>query len=140
MKILWLEDEPETIEVIINDIQSFCKNIIVMKCFASFSDELEEFQDIPSNKIILDIRMLFNKEIEFTCFDTQHKIDKQLDAGFEYFNCCLRDRFKHATIIFFSSKPELDAKLDAKIYEIDTDKIVSKDFTTKLIDILKDRR
>ncbi len=140
MKILWLEDELETIEVISCEIRKFCQDITIKKSLSTFSDELEALKDHKDNKIIIDIRMIFNNEIEFTCFKNRYKIQEKLDAGFEYFNYCIKGNFPKSTIIFFSSKPELDAQLNAEKHLIDTDKIVSKDSTIKLLDILKDTK
>ena len=138
MKILWLEDEPDTIDVIKNRLnEDLVKEIIVCQSFASFSDEIEELEDKKDNIIILDIRMIFNREMKFSCFGKVIKITNSLDSGFEYFNNCLRGRFKNVKIIFFSSKPQFEAIKDAKKHDIDTSLIVSKDYTTELLKIIK---
>lgn len=138
MKIVWLEDEPETITIVQSKIEKFCTNIEVCKSFASFSDEIEELEDREKDVIIIDIRMFFNKESEFTCFKKSFQIKEEHDSGFEYFNNCLKERFKNARIIFFSSKPEKEAQNDAKKHDIDTHMIISKDYTTKLIKLLEE--
>ena len=138
LKILWLEDEPETIIVIKNKIHKYCDDITVCQSFASFSDDLEEFEDHEQHIIIIDIRMIFNREIEFTCFNKVIKINNELDSGFEYFNHCLNSRFSKVKIIFFSSKSQQEAMKDAKRHKIDTNIIVSKEYTTELLNIIKE--
>jgi len=139
LKILWLEDEPETISVIkeILGIEYQC-NIQVCESFTSFSDEIEDLQDLSHHIIIIDIRMICNQEVVFTCFGKRKKIINSLDSGFEYFNYCIAERFKKAKIIFFSSKPKEETCVDAKKHRIDTNLIVSKECTTELINIIKD--
>ena len=140
MRIIWLEDEPETISVIKNKIEkSFCcYPIIVCKSFSSFSDEIEELDDEPMHVIIIDIRMIFNRELTFTCFGQPVKITQELDSGFEYFNNCLKGRFQKAKIIFYSSKPQHEAIKDAQTNLVDTDLIVSKEHGSQLIQIIKE--
>ena len=138
MKILWLEDEPETITVIKNKIRKYCSDIRVCQSFSSFSDDLEEFEDCEKNIIIIDIRMIFNREIEFSCFNKVVKITNELDSGFEYFNHCLNKRFSKVKIIFFSSKPQSEAMKDAKRHAIDTNRIISKEYTTELLNLIKE--
>jgi len=138
MKIIWLEDEPETIEIVRDKILEFCSNMKVCKSFSSFSDELEELEDNEEEIIIIDIRMIFNSEIQFTCFGKPFSIHQKLESGFEYYNNCLRDKFLKTKIIFFSSKPHLEAQKDAKKHEIETDLIISKDYTTELISKIKE--
>lgn len=138
MKILWLEDEPETIEVIQHLLEAYCREpIVVCQSFLRFSTAIKKLEDKRSTVIIIDIRMICNREIEFKCFDNTVKIYDELDSGFEYFNNCLQDRFKNVTILFFSSKPRAEAMEDAKRHQIDSNTIISKDSTTDLIDIIK---
>ncbi len=138
MKIVWLEDEPETITIVQNKIEEFCTDIEICKSFASFSDALEDLEDIKSNVIIIDIRMFFNKESEFTCFKSIFTIKEPHDSGFEYFNKCIKEHIHNAQIIFFSSKPEKEAHDDASKHGIDMHMIISKDYTTRLIKLLKE--
>ena len=137
MKIIWLEDEPETIDMIKYQIKEYCNDITVCQSFASFSDEIEEIDDKVDTIIIIDIRMIFNREMHFNCFDTRVKINSGLDSGFEYFNHCINGRFKQVKVVFFSSKPQVDTMIDAKRHKIDTTLIVSKEYTTELIEIIK---
>ena len=140
MNIIWLEDELETIEGIYNDILEYCVTLVPCKCFASFSDEIddENFEDIRSNIIIIDIQMLFNIENNFTCFNETFKIHNKNYSGFEYFNYCIQDRFKNVTIIFYSSNSLEQATKDAKKYNIEKAYIVSKESSTDLLNIIKD--
>ena len=139
MKILWLEDEPETIEVIRYRLEEYCsETIVVCQSFLRFSTAIKKLEDKCSTVIIIDIRMICNREIEFKCFDSSVKIYNELDSGFEYFNNCLKDRFEKVTILFFSSKPRAEAMEDAKRHQIDPNTIISKDSTTDLIDIIKE--
>ena len=139
MRIIWLEDEPETITVIQNKIQKRCKShIVVCKTFASFSDELETIEDKPNFVIIIDIRMIFNRELTFSCFGQEVRIGQELDSGFEYFNNCLKGRFKQVKIIFYSSKPRHEAIKDAQKNLVDTELIVSKEHGIRLIQIIKE--
>jgi len=139
MKIVWLEDEPETIEVIRYRLEEYCREpIVVCQSFLRFSTAVKKLEDKRSTVLIMDIRMICNREIEFNCFGKSFKIYNELDSGFEYFNSCLKGRFKKATIIFFSSKPRDDAMEDAKRHQIDQNTIISKDSTTDLIDIIKE--
>jgi DNA-binding NarL/FixJ family response regulator len=138
MNIVWLEDEPETIDIIKYQIEDYLgKEVMVCQSFVSFSNEVQELEDRADNIIIIDIRMIFNREMHFTCFEKVIKVKNDLDSGFEYFNNCLKDRFEHIKIIFFSSKPQTEAVKDAKKHEIDTNLIVSKDYTTELLKIIK---
>jgi len=82
--------------------------------------------------------MIFNREMYFCCLGKKIKINNDLDSGFEYFNNCLRNRFEYVKIIFFSSKPQLEAIKDAQKHEIDTSLIVSKDYTIELLKIIKE--
>lgn len=137
-RIIWLEDEPETIDVIKNLLKEYCDDILVRQSFIGFSNELEDFEDTSNNVIIIDIRMLFSREMSFSCFDKEDiKINNELDSGFEYFNYCIKKKFKKVKVIFFSSKPKFDTMKDAKKHKIDTSVIVSKDFTLELIEIIK---
>jgi len=138
MKIVWLEDEPDTIDVVRRKIEAICQDIEICKSFSSFSDELEGLEDKNHEIIIIDIRMIFNKEMEFTCFEERFKIRNELDSGFEYFDNCLKSRFKNVKVIFFSSKPQSEAQKDAIEYKIDTNFIISKDYTTQLIEKIKE--
>ena len=137
-KIIWLEDEPETIVVIKKKMEKYCKDIKICQSFSSFSDDIEDFEDSETNVIIIDIRMIFNREIAFSCFEKVITINNELDSGFEYFNHCLKNRFQKAKIVFFSSKPQKEARVDAKKHAIDTKTIVSKEYTIELINIIKD--
>ena len=138
IKIIWLEDEPETIDVIKRKMEKYCNDIKVCQSFSSFSDDIEEFEDNEKHIIIIDIRMIFNREIAFSCFKKVIKINNELDSGFEYFNHCLKNRFQKVKIIFFSSKPQKEARIDAQKHAIDTKTIVSKEYTLELINIIKD--
>lgn len=138
MRIVWLEDEPETIDVVRRKIEAICQDIEICKSFSSFSDAVEDLEDRDGEIIIIDIRMIFNKEMKFTCFNKEFKIIKILDSGFEYYDNCLKSRFKNVKIIFFSSKPRKEAQKDAKEYNIDIDLIISKDYTTQLIEKIKE--
>ena len=137
-RIIWLEDEPETIDVIKSLLKEYCDDICVRQSFIGFSNELEELEDVCNNIIIIDIRMIFSREMSFSCFEQQNiKINNELDSGFEYFNYCIKKRFEKVKVIFFSSKPKFDTMKDAKKHKIDTSLIVSKDFTSELISIIK---
>ena len=139
MKIVWLEDEPETIEVIRYRLEEYCREpIVVCQSFLRFSTAVKKLEDEKRAVIIIDIRMICNREIEFNCFEKRVKIYNELDSGFEYFNNCLRGRFENVTIVFFSSKPRAEAMEDAKRHQIDPNSIISKDSTTDLIDIIKE--
>jgi len=138
MRIIWLEDEPETIDVVRRKLELICQDIDVCQSLASFSDEVEELEDKKDEVIIIDIRMIFNKEIEFTCLDRSFRIIKELESGFEYYRNCLRDRFDNVKIIFFSSKPQAEAQKEAIENSIDTDLIISKDYTLQLIEKIKE--
>ena len=137
-KIIWLEDEPETIVVIKKKMEKYCKDIKICQSFSSFSDDIEDFEDNEQNMIIIDIRMIFNREIAFSCFEKVITINNELDSGFEYFNHCLKNRFQKVRIVFFSSKPQKEARIDARKHAIDTKTIVSKEYTIELINIIKD--
>jgi CheY-like chemotaxis protein len=137
-KIIWLEDEPETIVVIKQKMEKYCKDIKICQSFSSFSDDIEDFEDSEQNMIIIDIRMIFNREIAFSCFEKVITINNELDSGFEYFNHCLKNRFEKVKIVFFSSKPQKEARIDAKKHAIDTKTIVSKEYTLELITMIKD--
>jgi len=138
MKILWLEDEPETIDVIRHKLRELGHTILLSQSFNSFSDDLEDIEDCSENIIIIDIRMVFNVEMSFKCFKKEITIQNSLDSGFEYFNHCLRERFKDVKIVFFSSKPKLEAIKDAKKHKINESWIISKESTTDLIDLIKE--
>jgi len=141
MKIVWLEDEPETIEVIKYRLEEYCREPIeVCQSFLRFSTAVKKLEDEKQMVIIIDIRMICNREIKFNCFGKRVEIYNELDSGFEYFNSCLKGRFKKAKILFFSSKPRAEAIEDAKRHQIDTNTIISKDSTTDLIDIIKEIR
>ena len=138
MNIIWLEDEPETIDIIRYQLEKYIgKPINVCQSFISFSNEIEELEDKKDNVVIIDIRMIYNREMFFFCSGNKIKVNNDLDSGFEYFNYCLKNRFKHVKIIFFSSKPQSEAIKDAKKHDIDTGLIISKDYTTELLNIIK---
>jgi len=138
MNIIWLEDEPETIDIIKYQLEKYIgKPINVCQSFISFSNEIEELEDKKDNVVIIDIRMIYNREMFFFCSGNKIKVNNDLDSGFEYFNYCLKNRFKHVKIIFFSSKPQSEAIKDAKKHDIDTGLIISKDYTTELLNIIK---
>ena len=140
-QILWLEDEPESIEVIKHLLEDYCDNIVVRQAFTAFSDCLEEFDDVSSNVIIIDIRMIFSREMTFSCFEKEDiKIYNEHDSGFEYFNACIKNKFSKVTVIFFSSKPKEETLKDAKRYKVDTHLIVSKDCTSDLINFIKEMK
>jgi len=137
MKIIWLEDEPETIEVIQDEITQYCSEIIICQSFLTFSEDIASLEDNGENIIIIDIKMIFNREIHFQCFNKTIKINNELDSGFEYFNHCLHGRFKNVKIIFFSSKPQKEAMEDAKRHNINSDIIISKEYTMELLEIIR---
>jgi CheY-like chemotaxis protein len=137
-RIIWLEDEPETIDVITNLLKEYCDDILVRQSFIGFSNELEDFEDVYNNVIIIDIRMIFSREMSFSCFEKEDiKINNELDSGFEYFNHCIKKQFKEVKVIFFTSKPKFDTMKDARKHKVNTSLIVSKDFTLELIEIIK---
>jgi len=138
INIIWLEDEPETIFMIKKKMEKYCSNIKICQSFSSFSDDIEDFEDSEKNMIIIDIRMIFNREITFNCSEKVITINNTLDSGFEYFNYCLKNRFHKVKIVFFSSKPQKEARMDARKHAIDTKTIVSKEYTLELINIIKD--
>jgi len=137
MRILWLEDEPITIEVVQDKMSKYCIDIEVYESFSGFSDELEELDDSEENIVILDIRMLVNSELKYRCFGKSFLIEKELEAGFEYYINCMKKRFNFLQIIFFSSKPSQSAKEDAVIYKLNPDQIISKEDFLQLIEIIK---
>lgn len=139
MKIVWLEDEPETIDVVRRKLEDICTDIEVCQSFASFSDELNELKDREDEVLIVDIRMIFNTDIEVTCRGTEpFKIIKELEGGFEYYQKCLKSRFKNLKILFFSSKPQKEAQKEAQENDINIEWIISKDNTMTLIEKIKE--
>ncbi len=141
MKIIWLEDDPKTIRNNIDLIkEKLHTDVTICECFAEFSQELETIEDSSDTILVIDIRMLFNIEDSFDCFDKSFLVKHELDAGFEYFKSCLENRFVHVKMIFFTSKPLKEAKNDAKKYLIDTHKIVTKDDINRLIELIKGTR
>ena len=144
MKIIWLEDEPETIEVILGVILDECKkikesDIVVCQSFASFGDELENIDNPKECIIIIDIRMNANNEAKFTCNNQEIKVTNKLNSGFEYYNYCIKSniKFRDSTIIFYSSKPLSSIKEDAKEHNIDTKLIVTKENSLELLNRVK---
>ncbi len=141
MKIIWLEDDPKTIR---NNIDLLKEKLhtkpVICECFAEFSQELELVEDSSDTVLVIDIRMLFNIEDEFSCFDKIFSVKHELDAGFEYFKSCLENRFSKVKMLFFTSKPLKEAKSDAKKYLIDTHKIVTKDDINRLIELIKGKK
>ena len=142
MKIIWLEDEPETIEVIQGVIVDECKtisepDIIVCQSFASFGDELDKIEGSKEYIIIIDIRMNANNEAQFNCNNKEVKVINKLNSGFEYYNYCIKDRFKDINIIFYSSKPLSSIKEDAKEHNINIDLIVTKENSLELLERVK---
>ena len=138
MKIVWLEDDLKTIRSSMNYIQEkigvkaqICEN------FSEFSDALELLEDLPENVIIIDIRMLFNMEITFSCFDKTFHVDEELNGGFEYFKECIEGRFTKARVLFFTSKPLEEAKKDARKFNISTSLIITKDNLHALLRVLR---
>lgn len=57
MKIVWLEDEPETIDMIKYQIQELCNDISVCQSFTKFSDEVEELEDREDTVIIIELML-----------------------------------------------------------------------------------
>ncbi len=141
MKIVWLEDDPKTIQNVEEDIkEKLNTKAVICESFSEFSQELYELEDSDENIIIIDIRMLFNKENEFACFDNEFKIEEDLDAGFEYYKECLKKRFSKTKITFFTSKPFDEAKHDAKKYGIDTNMLITKDDVKRLFKFIKGQK
>ncbi len=138
MKIVWLEDDPKTIRNIEIDIREKLETkAVICESFSEFSQELYELEDSSENIIIIDIRMLFNKENEFECFDKEFRIEEELDAGFEYYKECLKNKFKKTKITFFTSKPFDEAKHDARRYGIDINMLITKDDVKRLFTFIK---
>jgi len=138
MKIIWLEDDPKTIRSSINRIEDNLKiDVQICECFAEFSEQLYALEDAKDNIIVIDIRMLFNIEDKFFCFDKEFNVKEELDAGFEYFKECIEKRFSKTKIVFFTSKPLEEAKSDAKNYDIDTNMIITKDDINRLLSFIK---
>lgn len=137
MRILWLEDEPITIEVVREKMLKYCSTIEVYESFSAFSDELEDIADSDEVIVILDIRMLVNCEMKYRCFGKSFLIEKELEAGFEYYLQCIKKRFRFLQVIFFSSKPSQSAKEDAVAYKINPKQIISKEDFLQLIEITK---
>ncbi len=138
MKIIWLEDDPQTVRNTVNYIQDeIDAYIIICKSFAKFSQELYMLDDDNKNIIIIDIRMLFNLENEFSCFDKTFFIENELNAGFQYYHECLESKFSKTKIVFVTSKPFEEAKEDAKQYNIDVNLILTKDEPDSLLNFLK---
>ncbi len=141
MKIVWLEDDPTTIRNVEFDIKEELKTkTVICESFSEFSQELYELEDSEENIVIIDIRMLFNKENEFSCFEKDFKISEELDAGFEYYKECLKNRFSKTKITFFTSKPFDEAKHDARKYNIDINMLITKDDVKKLFAFIKDKK
>jgi DNA-binding NarL/FixJ family response regulator len=139
-RIIWLEDEPETIDVLKNRMKRYCGDITICQSFSRFSTKIKDMEDSDDNLIIIDIRMIFNKEIYFNCFEKRDiRVTSELDSGFEYFNECLNNRFKNVKIVFYSSKPRTEAIEDAKKHNINRDLIVSKEYSMELLNIAKRR-
>ncbi|CAA6813434.1 MAG: Unknown protein [uncultured Sulfurovum sp.] len=139
MKIVWLEDEPETIDVVRRKLEIIYRDIIICKSFASFSDELDELEDKSDEVLILDIRMIFNTDIEVTCKGSEaFTIIKELEGGFEYYQKCLKARFNNLRILFFSSKPQKEAQEEAHENDVPIEWIISKDNTMQLLEKIKE--
>jgi len=137
MRILWLEDEPITIEVVIDKMLKYCPSIEVYESFSAFSDELEDLEDKKGMILIIDIKMLVNRELRYSCFGDDFLVEKELEAGFEYYFQCIKRRFRSLEVIFFSSKPSDRAKEDAYIYRVDPKRIISKQDFLELIEVVK---
>ncbi len=54
-KILWLEDESETIVLLKNQLKKYCNNITICDTFTQFTNELEELEDTSNTIIIINI-------------------------------------------------------------------------------------
>jgi hypothetical protein len=140
MKIVWLEDDLKTIRNSVNYIkEKTAVTPVLCENFAEFSDVLEEIEDDAANIVIIDIRMLFNTEYGFSCFDKEFKVKQELDGGFEYFKKCIQEHFSNTKVLFFTSKPLDEAKRDAKKYDIDTSMIITKDNINLLVKIIKEQ-
>ena len=136
MKIIWLEDEPETIFVIKTEIEKYCSDIEVCQSFSRFSNELEKLTT-EKYLIILDIRILFNSEFKTECFEKSFYIDHELEAGFEYYLECLKDRFDDNRIIFLSSKTLKNSQKDGEKYHVLPKQIIEKEDIAQLIERIK---
>ena len=140
MKIVWLEDDLKTVRGSMNHIRDkIGVKAQICEHFSELSDALEALEDSAENVIIIDIRMLFNMETEFSCFDKVFRVHEELDGGFEYFKECIEGRFQNAKILFFTSKPLEEAKKDARKFGISTSQIITKDNLTELLKILRSR-
>jgi len=137
MKIIWLEDEPDTIFVIQTEVKEHCKELIVCQSFSKLSNELEKIKDNSDYLIILDIRIVFYQELEINCFQKKFKITKELEAGMEYYLECLKSKFREDRIIFLSSKTLKNAQEDGRRYHISPQQIIAKEDFTQLITRIK---
>ena len=135
MKIVWLEDEPETIEVIVWEFEDTVEDIDIEVCqtFNNFTNKLSKLEDSIDNAVIIDIRMNADMELSFNCNNKPVKITNRLTSGFEYYNNCIRDRFKNIKTIFYSSKPLKSIEEEAREHLIDIDLIVTKENSLDLI-------
>ncbi len=138
MKIIWLEDDIKTVRNSINQIrEKIGVKPVVCENFAEFSDALETLEDREDEVIIIDIRMLFNMENQFSCFEKVFTVEQELDGGFEYYRECISERFERAKVLFFTSKPLQEAKRDAKKYSIDVDMIITKDNLNAMLKVIR---
>ena len=137
MKIIWLEDEPDTILVIRKKIEKYCSDITLCQSFGRFTNEVETLNKESDYLIILDIRIIFNVEYTVTCFDKQFMMTKELEAGLEYYLACLKKRFNDEKIIFLSSKTAQNAQNDAKKYDIASYQMIAKEDIGELIERVK---
>ena len=137
MKIIWLEDEPETIMVIKNKILEHCMDITICQSFLKFSNELKNIKDCTNYLIILDIRIVFYVELEVTCFGKSFNINKELEAGLEYYLECLKNRFDDNKIIFLSSKTAKNTQDDVKKYNISPSQVIAKEDIGELIERIR---
>ena len=137
MKIIWLEDEPETIMVIKNKISEHCIDITVCQSFSKFSYELEQLNSNSNYLIILDIRIVFYIELEVSCFGKNFNVNKELEAGLEYYLKCLKDKFDNNKIIFLSSKTAKNTQADVEKYNISPSQVIAKEDISELIERVK---
>ena len=140
MKIIWLEDEPGTINVIRNRVKKYCKEITICESFSYFSDKLEQLLEEKERDylIVVDIRIVVNIDVVSTCFGDIFSVKEELEAGLEYYIKCLKNRFDDKKIIFLSSKNTKYAKYDGEKYGIPLSQIIAKNDIYELIERVKD--
>jgi len=143
-KIIWLEDEPATIDhdfVAPLERRYDFLEVEICQNYSSFFSEIviSESEGYEILFFIIDIRMLLGVgQGSMECFGKNIPVENDLEAGLEFYTKCLKHNYPNVEVLFITSKPKEHLKKDLEKFKISKDiKVYSKDEYEEFLDYIK---